>query len=74
MLTSFERSTDSRTGGHNLKLFKKKFRTNIFKNFFSNHIINLSNQLLQYVTEADDVNSFKNRLDNYWSVLGYGYT
>ena len=69
----FERSTDSRTRGLSLKLFKKEFRTNIYKNFFSNRVINLCNQLPQYVIEADNVNSFKNRLGNYWTVLGYGY-
>ena len=71
----FERFTDSRTRGHSLKLFKKGFRTNIYKNFFSNRIINLWDLLPQYVIiEADNINSFKNRLDNYWIVLGYGYT
>ena len=70
----FERSTDSRTRGNSLKLFKKVFRTNLYKYFFSNCVISLWNQLPQYVIEADNVNSFKNRLDNYWNVLGYGYT
>ena len=37
----FERFADGRTRRHSLKLFKKKFRTNIYKNFFSNRIINL---------------------------------
>ena len=70
----FRKSTYDRTRGHNLKLYKKKFTTNIYKNFFSNRIINSWNQLPQYVIEADNVNSFKNRLDNYWTMLGYGYT
>ena len=70
----FWKSTYDRTRGHNLKLYKKKFMTNIYKNFFSNRIINSWNQLPQYVIEADNVNSFKNRLDSYWTMLGYGYT
>ena len=36
LLTSmqFRKSTNDRTRGHNLKLYKKKFLTNIYKNFF----------------------------------------
>ena len=64
----FRKSTYDRTRGHNLKLYKKKFTTNIYKNFFSNRIINSWNQLPQYVIEADNINSFKNRLDNFWDM------
>ena len=38
--TLFKRSSYSRTRGYNLKLYKKEFRTNICKNFFSNRVIN----------------------------------
>ena len=50
------------------------FINRTYKHFFSNRIINSWNQLPQYLIDADTTNSFKNRLDNYWSIIGYGYT
>ena len=53
---------------------QKEVHDQYMQEFFSNRIINSWNQLPQYVIEADNVNSFKHRLDNYWTILGYGYT
>ena len=72
--TLFKRSSYSRTRGHNLKLYKKEFRTNTYKNFFSNQVINSWNELPPYLIDSESINSFKNRLDNYWTLIGYGYT
>ena len=33
----------------------------------------MSNGLPEYVINAESTNSFKNRLDNYWKMTGYGY-
>ena len=64
----------SRTEAIIVSNYSRKSLELIYKNFFSNRVINFWNQLPQYVIEADNVNSFKSRLDNYWTVLGYGYT
>ena len=70
----FKRNSSSRTRGHSLKLYKKKFSTKMYKHFFSNRIINSWNQLPQYLINAETINSFKNRLNNYFYIIGYGYT
>ena len=41
--------------------------------FFFNQVINSHNELPQYLTDSDSINSFKNGLDNYWTIMGYGY-
>ena len=70
----FERNSSSRTRGHSLKLYKKKFRTKMYQHNFSNRIINSWNQFSQYLINAETVNSFNNRLDNYFFIIGNGYT
>ena len=40
---------------------------------FSNRIVDHWNSLPEYVINAESTNSFKNRLDNYWKMTGYGY-
>ena len=69
----FTLNTNSRTRGHNLKLYKKRSRLNISKYFFSNRVVSCWNSLPDYVISADTINSFKNRLDNFWNVTGHGY-
>ena len=66
-------NTDSRTRGHSKKLFKERNRLNISKYFFSNRVVSCWNSLPDYVITAESINSFKNRLDNYWTMSGYGY-
>ena len=56
------------TRGHDLKLFKKDCTTTIRLNFFSNRIVNKWNCLSSDVVHATSVNSFKNKLDSYWSA------
>ena len=56
------------TRGHDLKLFKKDCATTIRLNFFSNRIVNKWNCLSSDVVHATSVNSFKNKLDSYWSA------
>ena len=51
--------------GHTKKLFKFRSKLNIRKNFYSNRIVNLWNNLPQSVVDSPSLNSFKNILDNF---------
>ena len=51
--------------GHQFKVYKNRFRTNIGKNLFKNRIINEWNSLSKYVVDADSLNEFKSRLDHH---------
>ena len=64
--TFFQMSHTSHLRGHSLKLFKKRSRTVLRRNFFSNRVVDQWNQLPDDVIDADTVNSFKNRLDRHW--------
>ena len=61
----FEIQSSDRTRGHNCRIVKKRSRLDIRKYFFSQRVVNVWNSLPQVVVDADTVNSFKNRLDNY---------
>ena len=63
----FDIRTSSRTRGHKLKIEKKRSRLEIRKNFFSQRIVNEWNKLPEHVIEAESVNCFKNRYDDYIS-------
>ena len=62
----FTLANSNRTRGHKYKLVKVRSRLEIRKNFFSNRIVNMWNNLPAFVVDADSVNSFKNRLDKFW--------
>ena len=53
--------------GHSLKLFVKRSRLEIRRQFFSNRVVKGWNLLPQSVVEAPSTNAFKNRLDKYWN-------
>ena len=53
------RGNDSITRGHNLKIFKERFRLNIRK-------IHSYNYLLMYVVDAPSVQSFEVKTDKLW--------
>jgi ribonucleases P/MRP protein subunit RPP40 len=56
----------SKTRGHKFKLEKNRSKRNIRKYFFSQRVVNEWNRLPKSVVEeAESVNSFKNRYDNY---------
>ena len=57
----------SRTRGHRYKIVKLRSKLDIRKHFFSQRVVNSWNNLPASVVEADSVNSFKNRLDNFWA-------
>ena len=62
----FTRST-SNTRGHNLKLYKGKFRCDARKYFYSQRVVDPWNRLPSVAAEASSLNSFKNNLDKYFA-------
>ena len=71
----FTRSSYCAARGHSLKLYKREFKqTHSYKNFFSNRVINSWNEIPQYLIDSDSINFLKNRLDNYCTLIGHGYT
>jgi len=58
----FERSLNSKTRGHSLKLKKQHCRTDLRKFFFSERVVDRWNLLDEHAVSATTVNSFKNRL------------
>ena len=56
--------------GHNKRLFVQRNRLLVRSNFFSQRVVSEWNSLPQSVVDANSINIFKNRLDQY---LRYGY-
>ena len=65
----FEFNTRGRTRGHKYKIVKKRCKTELRRNFFSQRIIDTWNKLPSEVVEADNINTFKNRLDKVWGQV-----
>ena len=63
----FELSHNTQTRGNSLKLEKGRCRLDVRKHYFTNRVINLWNDLPDTVIQAKTLNSFKNRLDRFWS-------
>ena len=61
--------------GHKFQLYTEHINKNIRKHSFAVRVINIWNSLPKEVAEAPSINSFKNRLDKYWSTqeLVYNY-
>ena len=61
--------------GHKFQLYTEHISKNIRKHSFAVRVINIWNSLPKEVAEAPSINSFKNRLDKYWSTqeLVYNY-
>ncbi len=64
---------DIGTRGHEHKLFKERYETNIRGHFFSNRNTDLWNSLPRDIVNAESVNSFKNRLDSFWQDKDWLY-
>jgi len=58
------------TRGHELKLYTRRSRLELRKNFFSQRVVTHWNKLPESVVMAETVNTFKNRLDrcNEWGI------
>ena len=61
----FQIQSSNRTRGHNCRIVKQRSHLDIRKYLFSRRIVNTWNSLPQTVVDADSVNSFKNRLDEF---------
>ncbi len=57
---------ESRTRGHNQKIFKRQVRINVRKYSFSQRIVNNWNGLAPIVVRSETVNQFKGRLNKEW--------
>jgi ribonuclease P/MRP protein subunit RPP40 len=64
----FQLADNSKTRGNKYKLVKSRSRLDIRKHFFSQRVLNEWNKLPNSVVEAESVNSFKNKYDNYIST------
>jgi len=64
---SFEKHQDSRTRGHKLKLVNHRCHYDLRKYFFCTQIINAWNSLPDSVISAHATDSFKYKLDKFWS-------
>ena len=60
-------------GSKDKKIFQLRARTNVRKNFFSLRIANLWNELSLSVIDSPNLNTFKNRLDKFWSNRDFRY-
>ena len=69
----FTLNTFTTTRGHDYKLYKTQTRLQLRQNFFSNRTVTLWNNLPNYIVAANDINQFKNTLDNYWHINRYGH-
>ena len=63
----FERSQESRTRGHALKLKKRRALHQARSMFFANRVVTKWNNLPQEVVTAPSTNAFKARLDKHWA-------
>jgi len=64
---SFEKHQDYRTRRHNLKLVNYRCHYDLRKSFFCTRIINTWNSFPESVISACTTDSFKNKLDKFWS-------
>ena len=65
----FKLSGDSKVRGHTYKIVKNSFRLDVRKNFFNNRVVDAWNELLQYVVDAETINSFKARFDKLYHKI-----
>lgn len=65
----FQTNLDCITRGNNRKLFKKRVNTAFRKGMFSQRVVNTWNSLPNEVIDAPSINSFKNKLNNFWVGL-----
>ena len=59
--------TKKKTRGHSLKLHARFACKNVRQNYFTIRVVETWNSLPSNVVEVPSVNTFKNRLDKFWS-------
>ena len=62
---------DSITRSNSHKLYKKRVNTNVAKYFYTNRIVNVWNNLPVDVVNAQNLNSFKNKIDSLYKESMY---
>ena len=62
-----KQADDSVTRGHSQKLVKRRCYTEVRRHCFSNRVVKPWNALPESVVTAGTLNSFKSRLDKFWS-------
>ena len=62
----FFKMRENNTRGHQYKVFKGRFISEVGRNVFSNRIINNWNGLPVWVVESESVNQFKGRIDKHF--------
>jgi len=55
------------TRSNKLKIYQDRVQYNLQKYFFSNRVIQIWNSLPDFVIDANNINSFKNKLDKFWA-------
>ena len=65
----FTLADDSRCRGHSYKIKKNYCRLDVRKNFFSQRVVKLWNDLPQEVLDSSSLNVFKGRLDGYMNSI-----
>ena len=63
----------NRTRGNKLKIFQGHVQYNLRKYFFSNRVIQIWNSLPDFIIEANNINSFKNKLDKHWANQNFKF-
>ena len=63
----FKAPVDTRTRGHPYKIFKERVATSSRSHFFSSRVVELWNELPADVVTATSIDSFKEKLDRFWS-------
>ena len=57
-----------------LALFQEQSKKNVRKQFFTNRVTHLWNRLPNEIVLAPNLNCFKNKLDDFWSNIGFKFT
>ncbi len=65
--------SDQRTRGHQHKLYKRRWETALRGHYFTHRVVNLWNELPEEVTSAENVDKFKESLDNFWADKDWLY-
>ena len=67
---------DRRNRGHSKQLFIQRSKIEVRSNFFTRRVAPVWNSLTEEIVSAPSVNSFKNRLDDFWKnhPMKFDYT
>ncbi len=71
--TFFQSASDARTRGHPYKVFKERAVSSTRRNFFSCRVTELWNELPEAVVTSPSIDTFKQRLDDFWSNRDWLY-